>query len=176
MGEGVTPVLMESTIRTGRATDLPALVSIYNYYVTHSDATFDETPVTVADRQEWFQSFAETGPYRLLVADDGEAVLGCATSRPYRNHPAFRQTVETGIYLHPGATGQGLGGRLYDELLHRVSATEAHLAVAGVALPNPASVALHLSRGFTEVGTFTEYALKHERRISSTWFQRRLKP
>jgi phosphinothricin acetyltransferase len=151
-------------------------VRIYNHYVAHSDATFDESPVTVEDRQAWFQAFTDTGPHQILVADDGEDVLGCATSGPYRAHPAFRETVETGVYLHPAATGRGLGGRLYDELLHRLAASAAHVAVASVALPNPASIALHRSRGFTEVGTFAEYALKRGRRISSTWFQRRLEP
>ncbi|MBO0685280.1 MAG: N-acetyltransferase [Candidatus Dormibacteraeota bacterium] len=149
-------------------------MSIYNHYVEHSHATFDEAPVTVDDRREWFQTFAETGPHQLLVADNGEGVLGCATSGSYRSHSAFRQTVETGIYLHPDAIGQGLGRRLYDELLLRVSATDVHVVLAGVALPNPASVALHLSCGFKEVGTFTEYALKRGRRISSTWFELRL--
>jgi phosphinothricin acetyltransferase len=166
---------MEPTIRPGRLSDLPSLVSIYNHYGVHSNATFDEAPVTVEDRLDWFQTFAETGPFQLLVADDGEDVLGCATSGPYRSHSAFRQTMETGIYLHPDAIGQGLGRRLYDELLRRLSATDVHVVLAGVALPNPASVALHLSCGFKEIGTFTEYALKRGRRISSTWFERRLR-
>jgi phosphinothricin acetyltransferase len=167
---------MESRIRPGRVEDLPSLVNIYNHYVAHSDAIFDESPVTVAEREAWFQMYAETGPHQLLVAEDRRAVLGCVYSSPYRSHPAFRDTVETGIYLHPAATGRGLGRRLYDELFQRLAATNAHLAVAAVALPNPASVALHLSRGFTEVGTFTEYAVKRGRRISSTWFQRPIAP
>lgn len=46
--------------------------------------------------------------------------------------------------------------------------------MAGVALPNPASIQLHLSRGFTTVGTFADYAVKHGQPISSTWFERRI--
>jgi len=96
---------MKARIRQGRFADLPSLVRVYNHYVAHSDAVFDESPVTVADRDGWFRTFTESGPYQLLVADDAGDVLGCATSRPYRDHPAFRDTVETGIYLHPAATG-----------------------------------------------------------------------
>jgi phosphinothricin acetyltransferase len=49
-----------------------------------------------------------------------------------------------------------------------------HLAVAGIALPNDASVALHRKFGFTDVGVFDEYAIKHGSYINSLWMQRRL--
>jgi phosphinothricin acetyltransferase len=51
-----------------------------------------------------------------------------------------------------------------------------HVALAGIALPNDASVALHRKHGFTEVGTFREYAIKNGRYISSVWMQRACAP
>lgn len=163
---------MNAELRPGRAEDLPQLLAIYNHHVRHGYATFDETEATLAERRAWFATYSRTGPHRLLVAVDGDRVLGYATSSPYRPHPAFRHTVETSIYLDPRATGQGLGGRLYDALLATLATTSAERIVAAVALPNDASVALHLSRGFSVVGTFTEYAVKGGHRISSTWFER----
>jgi phosphinothricin acetyltransferase len=47
-----------------------------------------------------------------------------------------------------------------------------HVILAGIALPNDASIALHRKFGFTEIGTFREYALKNGTYISSTWMQR----
>ena len=61
--------------------------------------------------------------------------------------------------------------RVVFELL---AAEPVHCVVAGVALPNPASVGLHLACGFREIGVFEEYALKRGRYISSAWFQRLL--
>jgi phosphinothricin acetyltransferase len=112
------------------------------------------------------------GPHQILVAEGSEGVLGCATSSRYRTHPAFDQTVETGIYLNPSARRKGLGTQLYTALLKALEDQPVHLAVAGVALPNDASVALHRKLGFEEVGTFRDYALKRDVRISSMWFQR----
>ena len=43
-----------------------------------------------------------------------------------------------------------------------------------IALPNEASVRLHRKVGFTEVGTFAEYAIKHGSYVSSVWMQRAL--
>jgi phosphinothricin acetyltransferase len=159
-------------IRPGRAADLADLLVIYNHYVEHSDATFDVRPATMAERAVWLSAYTSQGRHQLLVVDDGHSILGYATSSPYRAHPAFRQTVETSVYVRDGAQGRGLGGRLYDALLVQLADTEVHSAVAAVALPNDGSLALHRSRGFTEVGTFTEYAVKNGRRISSTWFER----
>jgi len=51
-----------------------------------------------------------------------------------------------------------------------------HVALAGIALPNDASVALHRNFGFTEVGTFREYAIKNGQYISSVWMQRLCHP
>ena len=162
------------TIRSGRIADLPALVDIYNHYVLNGNVTFDTEPVTIEGRRPWFDSFS-TGPHQLLVAEGPEGVLGCATSSRYRAHPAFDQTVEMGIYLAPAACRRGLGRRLYASLLTLLEQQPVHLAVAGVALPNDASTALHRKLGFEEVGIFRDYAIKNGLRISSMWFQRTIR-
>ncbi len=163
---------MTDSIRSGRQSDLPALLAIYDHHVRSGWATFDEVEATPGERQRWFDGFRASGPHRILVVEGGRGVVGYATSMRYRAHPAFDRTVETSIYLHPSATGRGLGGRLYDALLAELVGTSARRVVAAVALPNEASLALHRSRGFEVVGTFTDYAVKRGQVISSTWLQR----
>jgi phosphinothricin acetyltransferase len=165
----VTPV-----VRPAHQSDLAQLVAIYNHYVKHSIATFDTEPTSVENRAAWFEIFSDVGPYRLLVASEGERVIGCASSGPYRSHPAFAQTVEFGIYIDPEVRNKGIGSALYSALLKELRSEALHVAVAGIALPNDASVALHRKFGFTEVGIFEEYAIKHGGFISSLWMQRRL--
>jgi phosphinothricin acetyltransferase len=162
------------SIRSGITDDLSTLHEIYNHYVLHSNITFDTEPYTLEQRREWFTTFAPNGPHRLLVAEADGKVVGAATSSPYRAHPAFSETVETGIYLDPLATGQGVGTQLYGALFETLRAERVHRIVAGVALPNAASVALHRRCGFREVGTFFEYARKHGTYVSSVWFEKEL--
>jgi phosphinothricin acetyltransferase len=171
----VFAALPDVVIRNGRETDLPGLVEIYNYYVSNAHVTFDTELATVESRRPWFQAFS-IGPHQLLVAEGSQGLLGCATSSQYRMHPAFDQTVETGIYLNPSARRKGVGTQLYTSLLKVLESQPVHLAVAGVALPNDASVALHRKLGFKEVGVFCEYAIKLDVRISSLWFQRPIRP
>jgi phosphinothricin acetyltransferase len=59
-------------------------------------------------------------------------------------------------------------------LLEELRSEALHVAIAGIALPNEPSVALHRKFGFTDVGVFEEYAIKNGAYISSLWMQRRL--
>jgi phosphinothricin acetyltransferase len=157
--------------------DLPAIVGILNEAAANSIATFATRPVTVAERRDWFGRFSEAGPARLLVARRGDQVLGYACSQPYRDHEAFRETVEVSIALDIRHRGQGIGSALYRALLDGLAREPSvHVVVAGIALPNDASVALHRKFGFTDVGTFREYAMKNGQYISSLWMQRLSRP
>ncbi|MEO5987672.1 MAG: N-acetyltransferase family protein [Candidatus Eisenbacteria bacterium] len=162
------------SIRAAQDADLPALTALYNHYVETNHCTFDATPLSVELRRVWFDQHAEGGPHRLLVAVRGDALLGYASSSAHRPKPGYLTSVETSVYLAPEAHGQGLGTRLYTELFGQLANEDVHRALAGVALPNPASVALHRRMGFSELGTFDEVGRKFDRYWSVQWFQRAL--
>lgn len=167
------PVSPDVLIRPAVAGDLAALVDIFNHYVRHGHVTFDTEPNTVASRRPWFEAYGN-GCHQLLVAVAGGAIAGCTYSSRYQPRPAFDATVETSIYLHPAHRRRGFGTALYTALFERLAQQPVHVAVAAVALPNDASLALHRKLGFAVVGTFNEYARKHGAWISSTWLQRRI--
>lgn len=96
--------------------DLPGIVEILNYTAANSIASFATRPTSVAERRDWFESFSSTGPYRLLVARRGSLVLGYAASQRYRDHEAFRETVEVSVALDVSCRGQGVGSLLYRAL------------------------------------------------------------
>lgn len=159
-------------VRPGTQDDLPRIAEILNYTAANSIANFDTRPVSAQERRDWFEQFSAAGPYRLFVAQRAHSVLGYACSHPYRDHEAFRETVEVSIALGVGSRGQGVGTSLYRELFDCLAREPVHAALAGIALPNDASVGLHRKFGFTEVGVFREYAVKNGQYISSVWMQR----
>lgn len=160
----------------GTEDDLPVITEILNHAIVHSDATLTSQPVTVAERRDWFGRFSRAGPYRLFVARRGRQVLGYAASQPYREHEGFRETVEVSIALDAGSRGRGIGTALYGALFDCLAGEPVHVALAGIVMPNDASVALHRKFGFTEVGTFHEYGKKNGRYVSSLWMERLLPP
>lgn len=103
-----------------------------------------------------------------------DVVRGFAYSGWFRTRPAYAGTRETSIYLPGDARGEGLGRRLYTELLRRLREDGIHLAVAVIAQPNPPSVALHEALGFELVGTFAEIGHKFGRYVDTRWYQLRL--
>jgi phosphinothricin acetyltransferase len=159
-------------IANARARDAATLLGLRNHYIAASFATFDEAPLRLAAVQDWVAGFAATGPHRLLVAREGDRLLGFCSSQAYRAHPAFARTIETSVYVAPDAAGTGVGSALYERLFADLGGAGLHRAVVGIALPNEASIRLHSRFGFQPVGVFDEYAHKNGRAISSQWMQR----
>ena len=143
---------MSTDVRPGAPGDLPALLAVYNHYVTDTWVTFDVEPLTIEQRLDWFAAHPLVGPHRLLVAHDGDDVVGYVTSSPFRAKAAYRTSVETSVYLRPDATGRGLGRLLYAALFEALASEDVHRAFAGIALPNDASVALHTALGVQRRG------------------------
>lgn len=158
-------------IRPARRPDLPGLTDLYNHYVETSPATFDTEPFSLEQRAEWFSHYPDSGPHRMLVAERDGALLGYACSSPFHERPGYRTSVSVSAYVAPAGTGQGVGRALYSALLPLVFAAGMHRAYAGIALPNPASVALHRSFGFRPAGLYREVGMKFGRYLDVEWYE-----
>jgi phosphinothricin acetyltransferase len=159
-------------IRPAERGDLPRLTDIYNYYVLNTPVTFDVEPYTVERREAWFAQSAPTGRYRLLVAETSAGVVGYAGTSPFRPKAAYDTTVETTIYCAPDAVGKGIGRQLYSTLFETVRGEDIHRFVAGYALPNPATAAIHERFGFKVVGIFHEVGRKFGKYWDVCWVER----
>jgi phosphinothricin acetyltransferase len=156
-------------VRPASAADLAGAAAIYDEQVHTGISTFDPEPPPVS---YWEHHLASTEPGdHFLVADDASEVVGFAYSSAYRPRPGYRLTREVSVYLSERARGQGLGRRLYDDLIDRVRADRIHVVLALVAVPNPASVALHEACGFEHLGTMREVGRKFDRWLDTAWYQ-----
>jgi phosphinothricin acetyltransferase len=168
--------MADYAIRPAAADDLPALTDIYNHYIVHTAITFDLQTFTAAERRAWFDAHGGPGRHRLLVAVDANAqCLGYASSSRWRPKAAYDTTVEATVYCHPDARGRGCGTALYEALFAALAAEDVHAIVAGVSLPNAASVSLHEKFGFRQVGVFHAVGRKFDRFWDVAWFERSLR-
>lgn len=159
-------------VREANFEDLGAMTGIYNHYIRNSHATFRADALTIEQRKPWFESYTCSQRHLLLVLQIEGAIGGYAGAGPYRHEPGFEHTVEMCAYLAPNLTGQGYGRLLYGQVFEKLESRGFHRALAGIALPNVASVALHKAFGFEEIGTFTEYATKWGKYWSSLWMEK----
>src|SRR5947209_7636064 len=139
---------MTALIRLATEADAAAIAAIYRPYVADSRISFEEY---APDAAEVAQRMASP-IHPWLVAEVNGQVLGYASTSPMRNRPAYRWSVETGIYLDPSAQGRGLGRQLVSAHLGLLERQGFVTVIAGIALPNETSVALHEKLGFTLSG------------------------
>lgn len=164
-----------SAFRDAGPADAGAIAAIYNVHVRGTLATFELDPVDAAAMAQRIAEVQARGLPWLVAADAGTgAVLGYAYAAQWKPRAAYARTVETSIYLRDDACGRGLGKRLYAALLARLRAAGLHVAIGGISLPNPASVALHEALGFTAVGAFREVGFKLGRWVDVGYWQVRL--
>ena len=159
-------------VRNAVAADLPALTAIYNHYIVHTPITFDVQTYQPEQRRPWFDDHAPTGRHRLLVAEEHGDIVGYATTSRWRPKAAYDTTVESSVYVRADAIGRGIGRELYAALFDAMAKEDVHTIVAGVALPNAASIALHERFGFRPVGVFREVGRKFGSYWDVAWFQR----
>ncbi len=159
------------SVRPVSSADFQAIADIYNYYVAHSVATFDEVTVSVADIEH---RVAKVKAHRLpwFVAEDGpNNVLGYGYANPWKTRSAFRFTVELTVYLSCEARSQGWGTKLYSAVLGDLKESPVKTVVAGITLPNPASVAIHEKFGLRKVAHFENVGFKFERWLDVGYWQ-----
>jgi phosphinothricin acetyltransferase len=139
---------MAPSIRLATVRDAGAIAAIYRPYVQQSRISFEED---APDADEIARRMASRVHPWLIVEENGRP-LGYASTSAMRNRPAYRWSVESGIYLDAAAKGRGLGRQLLSahvELLERQGFVT---VIAGIALPNSASVAVHEKLGFSLSG------------------------
>lgn len=162
--------MTEPVIRLAIEADIPEINAIYNRYIVDSHVSFDLEPWSNGQRLEWFRERVADG-YPVMVACEGDTVVGASWAGPWQPKRAYRSSVESTVVLAPEAKGRGLGTALYSKLLELLRADGFHRAFAIIALPNDASVALHRNLGFTEIGVLDEAGFKDGRYYSTMLMQ-----
>jgi len=160
-------------IRPATTADAACLLEIYRPYVEGTAVSFEtETPSVQAFAARIDKAL--NGWAWLVAEQDGQCV-GYAYGSLHRERAAYRWSVETSAYVRAGWHGRGLGQALYRALFNELAERGYCNALAVVVLPNPASLALHRSVGFEEVGVIKRGGHKFKRWHDVMWLQRVLR-
>jgi phosphinothricin acetyltransferase len=145
-------------IRPATPADAADVAAIYRPIVEHTFISFETEPPSADEMARRMEAVLPTHPW--LVFEDGEGVAGYAYASAHQPRAAYLWSVNVSVYLAERARGRGVGKGLYKELFAILRRQGFHMAFAGVALPNAASVALHESMGFQPVGVYPEVGHK----------------
>ncbi len=149
--------------------DAAACAAIYAPYVEATAVSFEEVAPTA---ERFAAHIAQTSErYPWLVLEDGGRVAGYAYGAQHRARAAYRWAVDVGIYVDAGRHRAGAGRALYEALFGLLRRQGMRSAVAGVTLPNEASVGLHRAMGFRHVGTYRDIGFKAGAWRDVSWWQ-----
>lgn len=110
----------------------------------------------------------------LVAKDDDGPVVGFAYASRHRDRAGYRWSVDISVYVDRGWHRRGVGRALYAELLDLLRQQRFINVYAGIALPNPGSVALHESIGMSLIGVYDKVGFKLGEWPDVAWYGMRL--
>jgi L-amino acid N-acyltransferase YncA len=120
--------------------------AIYLEGIHAGHATFE------TDAPPWEQWDAGHLREPRLVARCGEVILGWAALSPVSSRGVYAGVAEVSIYVRDESRGQGIGRALLERLIAESEQEGIWTLQAGVFPENTASLRLHRSLGFRELG------------------------
>ncbi len=161
-----------AVVRDASASDAAACAAIYALYVTGTAITFETEPPSEGEMVARIETASKA--YAWLVLEEEGRVVGYAYGGRFHARPAYRWAAEVSVYLETGRRRTGGGRALYEALLSRLRERGFRIAVAGMTLPNEASVGLHEALAFEPVGVYRRIGYKLGGWHDVAWMQRRL--
>lgn len=157
-------------IREAKAGDSPAIAAIYAPFVRDTSVSFETVE---PDGEEIARRIAASGDHHpWLVCERSNELLGYAYASQHRGRAAYRWIVEVSVYVREDARRAHIARGLYSALLDIAGLQRRCVALAGITLPNPASVGFHESFGFERVAVYPNMGHKFGAWHDVGWWQR----
>jgi phosphinothricin acetyltransferase len=159
--------------RIAERRDAEAIRAIYNAEVRESTVTFDLVARSSAEQLAWIDEHSGGHP-AIVAIDEADEVYGFASLSPYRPRPAYATTVEDSVYVRRDARGTGIGRLLLGDLVELALDHGFHSVIGRIVGGHDASIALHRSCGFVEVGVEKEVGRKFGKWLDVVLMQKML--
>jgi L-amino acid N-acyltransferase YncA len=140
------------TARKATEADAAAIARIYNQGIEDRAATFETRPRSAAEITAWFR-----GLHPVVVVEDGNNVIGFASTSVYRPRECYAPVAEFSVYVERSVRGRGVGRAALVALFDAARAAGLRKLVSRVFPENLASLGLLESLGFRRVGTYEKH-------------------
>lgn len=137
---------MKTKLRTMAAVDWDSVGALYLAGIATGQATFE---MEVPTWGNWNQAHL-AAPRLVAVAD--ETILGWAALSPVSTRSVYAGVAEVSVYVGEPVRGKGVGLLLLKTLVQESEKHGIWTLQAGIFPENSASISLHKSCGFREVG------------------------
>ena len=161
-------------IRTARESDVEAILEIYSPFILKTAVSFEIKVPTKKDMWERISGILKDLPF--LVCESEGKITGYAYASNHRQREAYRWSKEVSAYVHPDFRGKHIASGLYTSLIEILKKQGITNLLAGIALPNPGSIALHKKFGFRKIAEYTAVGFKLGKWHNVGWWELNLDP
>lgn len=162
------------TIRLAKHSDLESINRIYNQSVPTQCATADCFPVSMQQREAWFQKHTPE-KYPVFVAETGQKIVGWLSFSAYRaGRRALRHTAEISYYIATDYQGKGIATQLFAYVLSNAQRYGISALLAILLEHNTASRKLLEKYGFERWGRLPDIVRFENRTASQLIYGRHL--
>lgn len=148
---------MTINFRFAARDDLPKIVTIYNQVISLRNVTADLAPISVSDREQWFDASSHEKYPIWIIADDDQVIGWCSLGAFY-GRAAYQHTAEISIYIDETTRGKHVGTQTIQFLATQLKQRDLQNIVAYVFRQNTPSMALFKKQGFEQWGLLPKVA------------------
>ncbi len=156
-------------VRKVEIEDAEQIAGIYNFYVENTHHSFEVEPIPLEEMRQRIHALSQSYPY-LIAEDEGE-IFAFAYASCFKPRSAYKHSAEVSVYVKNDSMQKGIGTKLYERLFAELSKLDVHAIIAGISLPNEASVKLHERFGMEKVAHFREVGFKIGRWIDVGYWE-----
>jgi len=157
------------TIRIASPADAGEILKIYKPHVLSTATTFEETVPSIEEFQQRISTILEECP--CLVCEIDGAVVGYAYASSHRSRAAYRWNKEVSVYVAEQFQQKRVARALYTSLFAILKEQGICNLLAGITLPNEASVGFHESMGFEKCAEFRYIGFKLGKWHTVGWWE-----
>jgi phosphinothricin acetyltransferase len=157
-------------IRPVQFEDATQIAEIYNFYITNTHQTFETESLSADEMRDRIEEYSSEHPY--IVAEEDGKIFGYAYASQFKLRRAYEFSAEVSIYVRNDTKQRGIGTQLYGRLFEDLRQSDVHALIAGISLPNDASIRFHEKHGFEKVAHFREIGYKLGRWVDVGFWQK----
>jgi L-amino acid N-acyltransferase YncA len=152
--------------------DMPELCELFNYYITHTTATFYTHALT--EEQLSNNLMPESSDYACFTIFQDTKIAGFVSLTQHKARQAYVHSGEISIYLYPSFAGKGIGSKAIDFIELYALSKNFHTLIATVCGENSNSIKLFEKNHYCRCAYFKEVGYKFGRFLDIVSLQKLL--
>lgn len=152
--------------------NIPTALTIYNWYVLNSTATFHVKAIP----QEELEKMVSLGhtKYQSFIILYNDEICGFCYLSQFRYKEAYNKSAEITLYLNQNSLGKGIGKATLTYLEKIAKENEITNLVAVITEGNDASIALFENDGYFKVGHLKNIGVKFGKALDVVSYQKEM--